>query len=168
MALSDDHHHISQWLYREAALLDANEVRRWLEDVVDPEIVYEIPVRLTLERGAEQAFSNEAFYMRETYGTLRTRMTRLETEYAWAEDPPSRTRRFVTNVMIEPGTDEQRWNVASNLLLFRSRYDSVEYVLVSCRRQDVIRRVNGRLALVRRTVLLDHTTLPVHNLGIFL
>jgi phthalate 3,4-dioxygenase beta subunit len=48
------------------------------------------------------------------------RVKRLATDHAWAEDPPSRTRHFVTNVRtFRPRADELY--VESALLLFRSR-----------------------------------------------
>lgn len=163
----DPYPDICRLLFREAELLDAGEVRTWLDEIVDRDILYEVPIRTTRERGAGDVFSDEGFHLRETHATLTTRVLRLETEYAWAEDPPSRTRRYVTNVMVDPAGDDG-WNVSSNLLVFRSRYDSTDHVLVSSLRRDVIRRRSNGFRLVRRTVLLDHTALPVHNLGIFL
>ena len=37
----------------------------------------------------------------ENRASLTTRVRRLETEFAWAEVPPSRTRHFVSNVIVE-------------------------------------------------------------------
>jgi len=40
--------------------------------------------------------------------SLEKRVERLEGDHAWTEDPPSRARRFVTNVRVRPvgGTDD--------------------------------------------------------------
>lgn len=167
MTADDAYARVCRLLYREANLLDDGHVRRWLDEVLGPEIAYEMPVRVTRERGAEE-FSEDAFHLRENRATLTTRVARLESEYAWAEDPKSRTRRFVTNVLVDPADEPDAWRVASNLLVYRGRYDSAAHQLLSCARRDVVGEVDGALRVLRRTVLLDHTTLPVSNLAIFL
>ena len=50
--------------------------------------------------------------MKDTYASMRLRVDRLQTEHAWAEDPPSRTRRVVTNIRVrELGPGEVTVNV---------------------------------------------------------
>src|SRR6201999_2214703 len=75
--------------------------------------------------------------------SLRQRVARFATEHAWTEDPPSRLRHFITNVRTfapdDPRDDEQL-EVESAELLFRSRGDVNESALVSCGREDVLRR----------------------------
>lgn len=171
------HLRISRFLFREARLLDAGDVRRWLDEMIAPDIRYMVPVRLTRERHEmferdAHEFSSGAFYLNENHATLTTRVLRLEGEYAWAEDPPSRTRHFISNVVVEPDTDDLRnahWCVTSNVLLFRGKYDSPSHEFLSYQRRDVIGEGDdGRLRLHERTALLDHTTLPLPNLAIFL
>jgi PAH dioxygenase small subunit len=58
-------------------------------------------------------------------------------------------------------------HVTSNLLIYRGRLDTVEYDIVTGERRDVLVPVDGELKLRSRTVLLDHSTLPVKNLAIF-
>lgn len=154
------------FLVEEAALLDNNELRAWLE-LLDPQISYAVPVRVTRERTAGAGFSKDGFHMKEDYGSLETRVRRLETEYAWAEDPASRIRRFVSNFRIRPGDDDDEIAATTNLLLFRGRYDSTDYDLLSCERRDVLRRTEAGLKLKERLVLLDHTTLATHNIAFF-
>ena len=57
--------------------------------------------------------------MLEDWPSLKARVARLEHEYAWAENPPSRTRRFVTNIMVTGKTENGGVQVESNLMLFR-------------------------------------------------
>jgi ethylbenzene dioxygenase subunit beta len=155
------------FLVREAELLDNQEIRAWLA-LCDTEIEYTVPVRLTRERTAGPGFSRRSFHMKEDYGSLEMRVRRLETEYAWAEDPPTRIRRFVSNFRIESGEREDEIAARTNLLVFRGRLDLATYDLISAERHDVLRRSNGELRLLRRNVLLDYTTLATHNLAFFL
>jgi phthalate 3,4-dioxygenase subunit beta len=61
--------------------------------------------------------------------------------------------------------------VESAELLFRSRGDVNEAALVSCGRQDVLRRCGDhqdQLKLARRTILVDESVLRMQNLAVFL
>ena len=62
--------------------------------MLDEEIDYRVPIRLTRERAAGAGFSKEGFHLFENYESLTTGVERFATDYAWAEDPPARTRRF--------------------------------------------------------------------------
>lgn len=157
----------TSFLYLEAGLLDTNRFPEWMELLAE-DLQYEVPIRLTRERTARDLeFSPTGYHMLETRGSLQTRVNRLLTEHAWAEDPPSRTTRFVTNVRLA-ALDGESASVDSNLLLYRSQGDRVEYDLLVGTRSDVLRRVNGDWKLARRRVLLAHTTLGTANLGVFL
>ena len=106
------------FLMHEAELLDERRERDWL-DLFTDDAEYLMPVRVNRERAEGEGFSEEAYYFEETRGSLELRVRRLETEYAWAEDPPSRTRHFVTNVRVAEGDEEDEVAVRSNLLLYR-------------------------------------------------
>ena len=158
---------VYSFLMHEAELLDERRERDWLELFTD-DAEYLMPVRVNRERGEGNGFSEEAFYFEETRGSLELRVRRLETEYAWAEDPPSRTRHFVTNVRVVPGEEEDEVAVRSNLLLYRSRGSDPHQDLLSAERKDVLRKEDGQWKLKKRVILLDHSVLTTHNLSIFL
>ncbi|WP_243095600.1 aromatic-ring-hydroxylating dioxygenase subunit beta [Thermus thalpophilus] len=164
---------ILDFLHHEAELLDEGRYRDWLELVTD-DIVYQVPIRMTRERspeGGPSGVSDRMFHLDEDRTSLEMRVARLETGFAWAEDPPSRLRHFVTNVRVgQPRSTErgEEVEVRSNLLLFRSRWDKPEFTFLSAERRDVLRREGGRWKLARRLVILDHSTLPTHNLSFFL
>ena len=81
-----------------------------------------MPVRVTTARGAGFDSLADMGHFDEDMYALRKRVQRLATDHAWTEDPPSRTRHFVTNIRtFRPRTGELR--VESALLLFRSRGD---------------------------------------------
>jgi 3-phenylpropionate/cinnamic acid dioxygenase small subunit len=158
-----------EFLFAEAEMLDDNRLRDWLA-LLEPDITYRAPVRLTRERTAGPGFTERSWHFRDDYETLETRVLRLETEYAWAEDPPSRTRRFVGNVRAEADGDGDgdALRIKSNLLLYRGRMDTPDHQLVSAERHDVVRRHDGGLRLAERMILFDHSTLPTHNLAVLL
>jgi 3-phenylpropionate/cinnamic acid dioxygenase small subunit len=156
------------FLNAEAELLDDNRIREWFDELIDPEIDYRVPIRVTRSRAEGPGYSFQGWHMFEDHGSLEARVRRLETEYAWAEDPPSRTRRFVTNIRVDPGEASDEIKVKSNLLIYRGRYDSPSFNLIAGERHDVLRRTDIRLKLLKRLVLLDQTTLGTHNLAIFL
>jgi 3-phenylpropionate/cinnamic acid dioxygenase small subunit len=155
------------FLYREAELLDDGKHREWL-DLLTEDIGYRIPRRVTRERGAEGSdFSRDSYLYREDYGTLSTRVKRLEKEYAWAENPPSRTRRLVSNVRIQEAAKD-RCKLRNNLLLFRNEKDRRDHDLIACEREDTLGRTAEGLKLADRTVYLDQAVFPSKNLSFFL
>lgn len=158
----------TQFLYAEAELLDDNDYSAWFETCVSNELVYLIPTRVTRQRAsAVSEFSQNGYHVKDSYGGMRLRISRLKTEHAYAEDPPSRTRRFVTNVRVRALSDTEA-EVKSNLLVHRSQGDTAAYDLLAAGRQDVLRLEDGQWRLLRRVVLLNHTILPTPNLGILL
>lgn len=157
------------FLVREAALLDDQQLHEWL-DLLTDDVEYRVPRRVMRERGTETSeFSDDGFLYRDDKGTLRTRVERYDREYAWAENPPSRTRRFVGNVRIEDqGEETDEIRVKNNMLVYRSQGDTTDHDLIIGEREDVLRRRDEELALAERTVYLDQTILATRNLSIFL
>ena len=85
---SEQYAGVVAWVNREAELLDTGREREWLETMVSKEIVYQLPLRQTVERARGTGFSKATFHLDESYGSLLTRVSRNESAYAWAEDPP--------------------------------------------------------------------------------
>jgi 3-phenylpropionate/cinnamic acid dioxygenase small subunit len=159
------HAQAHQFLVEEAALLDAQAYDEWLALLCD-DIRYVMPVRVTTARGAGFDTSAGMGHFDEDLYSLRKRVDRFATEHAWTEDPPSRTRHFVTNVRtFAPGGDLR---VESYVLLFRSRGDIREADLLSAGRTDLLRQVDGRLRLARRDIRVDESVLRTQNLAVFL
>lgn len=154
-----------RFLSYEAALLDADQLSEWF-DLLHEDISYRVPVRTNREGGAEQ-FSDQAFHLKEDWTSLKARIDRLESDYAWSEDPPPRTRRFVTNVRIVDSTDEEI-QLRNNLLLYRSQGDTSANDFISAERHDRIQFDADEWKLAERTVLLDHTVLGVDEIAMFL
>lgn len=159
------HFQVGQFLFAEAEVLDEWNVMAWM-DMVTSDIDYRIPIRTARDIGQEsEVFSEKSFHMIEDYGSLAARMKRIIGGHAFSETPRSRVRRHVSNVRLK-GSSLDGLTVRSNLLFFWAR-DDLERI-VSAERQDTLRWVDGNLKLARRTVLIDHVTLPLPNLSIVL
>jgi phthalate 3,4-dioxygenase subunit beta len=170
----DDIRHLQahQFLVDEAYLLDAQQYETWLQTLTD-DIRYVMPVRVTTARGAGFDTSPGMAHFDEDKYSLTQRVARFATEHAWAEDPPSRLRHFITNVRtFECDSIEgaEQLLVESAELLFRSRGDVNESALLSCGREDVLRRCSETETwkLARRTIIADESVLRMQNLAVFL
>jgi 3-phenylpropionate/cinnamic acid dioxygenase small subunit len=158
------HWEISQFLYHEAALLDARDFQGWLGLVTD-DMQYRMPVRLTRETKDGPDVDQNATYFEEDLTTLTVRLARLGTRSAWSEDPPSRTRHFITNVVVSEGDAPNELHVQSNLLFTRNRGGQTQNDELTGRRSDILRNIGGVWKLARREVLLDQTVLGTLNLS---
>jgi PAH dioxygenase small subunit len=155
---------IVEFLYREAELLDAYRFRDWLELFAE-DVHYVMPVRTTQFRATGSGFHDVAFF-EENLVSLRTRVERLQTEFAWAETPPSRTRHFVTNVLAESGAAANEIAVRSNFLVTRTRADHGHQMFTGMR-DDVLRRDSANVfKIARRRILVDETVITGTNLSI--
>ncbi len=157
---------ICNFLFHESELLDSGAFKEWLT-LMTEDLVYRVPMRVTKEAGQGTGFLDSMSHIDDTKYTLERRIRRLESEYAWAEIPPSRTRHFISNIRVQPEEKDHEVQVHSNLLIYRSRGDSPAFDLLSGKRQDVLRFTDGQWKLAKRIVLLDQTTLATHNLSFF-
>lgn len=161
------HDEATDFLYEEAHVLETGEFEEWLL-MLDDDVEYVAPVRRTRLRHEGNEFDPAANHFEESLDTLKQRVRRIRTRYAFAEDPPSRTRRLVTNIRVHETNVPDEYAVASSLLLLRNQTDDPSFHLIAALREDVLRRHSNGLKLLRRTILLDSTTLTTGNLAIFL
>lgn len=156
---------VEQWLYREAEYLDHLDFQSWLALMAE-DVVYQMPIRMNVsDTRSTQDYSRDTFIFNDDRNTLQMRVDRLNTDFAWAESPPSRTRRFITNVRLV--VVEPEIKALCNVLIYRSRGTDIEADLISGERQDVLRREGDSLKLVRRWFLIDQTTINTRNFAIF-
>ena len=160
---------ILQFLYVEARLLDETRLKEW-GDTLAQDLIYTAPLRET--RPVSQQAASVVRTMQHYHDDWRSVMGRIMrltgTKSAWAEDPPSRTRRLVANVLVA-GTDKpDEYSVRSYLLVTRSRFNFDEFDLISAERRDVLRVDGESFKLARREILLDQAVLGTPNLAIFL
>jgi 3-phenylpropionate/cinnamic acid dioxygenase small subunit len=163
-------HAIEYFLFYEARLLDDRRFDEWFALLAD-DIHYHMPTRYNrLRREADREFSapNEAALFDEDKASIAQRIRRLHTGMAWAEDPPSRTRHLVTNVMIRPAAISGEYEVDCCYMVYRSRLEREIETFVGMR-HDVVRRVDSPAGwqIARRTIILDQATLLARNLSFF-
>jgi 3-phenylpropionate/cinnamic acid dioxygenase small subunit len=164
---SGDHVEAHQFLVEEAHLLDTHQYEAWLALVAE-DISYVMPVRVNAAKLADEAGLQTMDHFAENLYSLRKRVERFATKYAWTEDPPSRVRHHVTNVRTFATDDPVEVIVESGLLLFRSRGDHHPADILSAGRSDVLRKTHDGLRLARRHITIDESVLRTQNLAVFL
>jgi len=161
---------IEDFLYLEAELLDERRLREWLELFTD-DLRYWMPIRHNpLDRpddlNEELSKPGESYYFNDTKKSLQIRVERLYSKSAWAEMPPSRTRRLISNIRVKKD-DGREIEVRANFLVYRTRMEKDQDIFVGTR-TDVLRRVDADLKIARRTIILDQAILAAKNISIFL
>jgi 3-phenylpropionate/cinnamic acid dioxygenase small subunit len=159
--------HITNFLHYEAFLLDSRRFAEWLDLLAD-DIVYRMPLRATRERKDGSTIVEDMTFFEESKTSLTTRVNRLGTTSAWAEDPPPRTRHFVSNILVESGFPNDALTVRSCFLCKRSRAGEIEAEEIFGERVDVLRNVDGQWKIAARTIYPDQAVLGVKNLSMFL
>lgn len=163
-----DYGRLLAFLYEEAAALDSRDFSRWLTLLAE-DIEYVVPVRTTSDPSAHSEFSDAQSYARDDMAALVLRVDRLSTDFAWAEQPPTRTRRIVGNARVSRIEDSRNeYLIRSNVLIFRNRGSQSSADILSAERIDRVRETEEGLLLARREVLLDQAVLGPPNLSIFL
>ena len=154
-------------LYDEAAALDERRFDDWTAMLAE-DLIYQAPIRLTRTgKTRDLDVMRTMFHFDETHESIMMRTGRLQ-KSAWAEDPPSRCRRFVTNVRGGECDAAGEYEVVSYLFLERSRGDSPDNETATAERRDVWRDVDGAYKLARREIIVDQSVLGMSNFAVFL
>ncbi|MEM8767266.1 MAG: 3-phenylpropionate/cinnamic acid dioxygenase subunit beta [Pseudomonadota bacterium] len=154
-----------QFLYREAALLDDRRLDEWLELLTD-DIHYWMPIRrTTTAKEIDREFTEPGgmAFFDDDRSTLAMRIQRLSVGRAWAEDPPSRTRRLISNVQIVRMEGDEV-ETTCNFQLYRTRLASEEDSWIG-RREDVLRRVDGQHSMAPRHKNMEQTVILAQNMS---
>jgi 3-phenylpropionate/cinnamic acid dioxygenase small subunit len=156
---------VEQFLYHEARLLDDRRYDDWISLLTD-DIHYWMPVRrTTTTREINKEFTEPGAmaFFDDDLDTLKTRVQKMALGNSWSEDPPSRTRHFVSNVQIT-GVEGDDIKVELNFHLYRTRLASEEDSWIG-RRQDVVRRVGDKFMLAQRHIFLEQTIILSQNMS---
>ena len=113
LSLDEDirlHFEVQRLYATEARLLDQHRYADWLELLAD-DLHYWAPVRtnrLRRQQTLADGAPGEVAIFDETKASLAWRIRRFDSGMAWAEDPPSRTRHLITNVLVQAAGGELR------------------------------------------------------------
>lgn len=146
---------VEDFLYREAALLDEWRLEEWLELLTD-DAIYQVPPTDAPEGDAR----NTLFIIADDAVRIRSRVKQLLGKSAWAENPPSRTRRMITNVRVL-GAEDGAIHVIANFAVHRMRYDSVDTYIGRYVYRFV--RAGQELRIRERRAILDNEALRPHG-----
>ncbi|MCL8013793.1 3-phenylpropionate/cinnamic acid dioxygenase subunit beta [Streptomyces sp. AS02] len=164
------HHEVQRLYATEARLLDQHRYADWLELFAE-DLHYWAPVRtnrLRRQQALADGAAGEVAIFDESKASLAWRIRRFDSGMAWAEDPPSRTRHLISNVLVWPAEEPGEYVAESSFLCYRNRLER-EVDLYAGGRTDVLRRAeDGSLLIARRTILLDQNVLLAKNISTFL
>ena len=158
---------LMQFYIREAWLLDDRKFRDWLE-LFTEDVLYFMPRRKNVPRreahrevtplGDLAVFEDDKRY-------LEMRVARLETGMAWAEDPPSRTRHLIGNLVVQP-LENGEVEAKTAFFIYRSHLETDQQLFAGSR-DDVLTSGQRRLESVQTFILLDANVLLDKNLSLF-
>jgi 3-phenylpropionate/cinnamic acid dioxygenase small subunit len=166
-------HAVEQFYFAEAELLDDHRYGEWVE-LFTEEVRYWLPTRMTRtnrERDLEIAGEDGSALIDDNLYYLKGRVRKVTSGLSWSEEPPSRTRRLITNIRVTPGHDG-RLAVRCNFSVYRSRLERHEDWFIG-ERFDVLRPANLEatgypFAIAERRIVLEQTILLAPSLSIFL
>lgn len=147
---------LEDFLFEEAALLDAWRLTEWLALFTD-DARYLVP-----PAGANDDAdpANTLFYVADDHHRLSERVKRLLKPSAHAEFPHSRCRRLVTNVRLLGGTDDG-FRATSNYITWRSKLGDTQCYFGHHLYE--LRKVDGVLRIARKTSFIDADNLHDQN-----
>lgn len=145
------HFEIEQFLYREASLLDCRMFARWV-GLLSPDVRYRVGGRVIREASAD---SQDFLIIDEGTDALLRRIDQISNpKLTYAENPPTFTRRFVSNVQAWELGDTS-FNVTSNFILYRHRLETPKGDFYVGERHDVLQKVDGTLRIRERFARVD-------------
>ncbi|MGE0736426.1 MAG: 3-phenylpropionate/cinnamic acid dioxygenase subunit beta [Alphaproteobacteria bacterium] len=154
----ETHRAIEQFLFYEARLLDEARYDDWLT-LLTEDVRYWMPIRETQDTLLTGVRSNTEMAMfDDDKPFLRARIQRLHTGLAHAETPPSRTRRFISNIEIAARKDGDI-DAHCNLLVHQTRLERTAASYVG-RREDILTPHENSWRIKYRKIVLDQTLMP--------
>lgn len=147
---------VEDFLFEEAAHLDAWALERWLA-LCAPGATYHVPPAGAAD-DADPATT--LFYIADDYHRLCERVKRLGKPTAFAEAPRSKCRRMVSNVRVLGGTDA-RFEVAANYVTFRSKHGQTQTYFGH--HHYVLTKTGEGLRILAKTSFIDSDDLRDQN-----
>jgi p-cumate 2,3-dioxygenase subunit beta len=142
---------VENFLFWEAELLDSWRLNEWVE-LFTEDAINHVPALDDPTRDSTKS----VFLVADDLTRIRSRVRQLMGETAWAENPRSQTRRFISNVRVT-AVDDERVAATANFLVHRSRMERIS-TFVGQYQYKLVRH-NGAFKIAERKVLLAQDTL---------
>jgi 3-phenylpropionate/cinnamic acid dioxygenase small subunit len=100
---------------------------------------------------------------------LAFRVQRAYKSNAWGSNPPARTRRNISNIMISLSSEansREELRVQSNFILYYSRHRDDNHIY-SGQRIDTLIQDADTFKIAKREIRLDWNLIPVPTVGLF-
>ena len=161
---------IEQFYYWEAKLLNDRRYHEWFA-ILSDDIHYVMPIRTTrVMRETSQEYNGPKDYAHfdENALTMRQRLRKITSDVSWSENPASRTRHVISNVMVVDGEQPDEYETSNVFVVYRNRLER-QVDIFAGERKDLLRRTgsDSGFEIVRRTILLDQSTILSNNLSFF-
>lgn len=161
-----------RFLYREVDLLDTRRYEDWLQTLHE-DVVYFMPILRNTRHNelSEREHTREGTdisWFEEGKWTLSKRIEQIRTGLHFAEEPVSRVTHHVSNVYVSAVDNDKGEMSVSSRVLVRQNRNQYESMMLSARRNDVLRRTDSEWQLRRREIILTENVLSVKMLTTFL
>lgn len=162
------HFEVTQFLTREARALDEERYHEWLDQMLTEDIIYQLPTEEVRYRRDKKVIgtSQTTYLYNDNFAVLGMRVARFDTGFLWAEDPPVRIRRYITNVDAQWAQTQGEVDVWSNFIVYRSRGQRDDSTMYG-KRLDKLRKVEGCWRLAKRVITLDQRVILDKNIHCF-
>jgi benzoate/toluate 1,2-dioxygenase subunit beta len=155
-----DRRAVEDFLYTEARLADENDYDGW-EALWTDDALYWVPVD---SADADPATSVSVIY--DNRRRIATRLKQLRTGKRYAQAPPSRMRRLISNIELVGVTETGDTEVGANFLLLEARAGGTQ--LWGGRITYRLRAAAGTVRMSYKKVVLVNLDQPVPTLGFLL
>lgn len=142
---------VESFLFDEAELLDSWRLNEWVELFTEDAISH-VPALDDPNRDPAQS----VFLVADDLTRIRSRVRQLIGDSAWAENPRSQTRRFITNVRVT-AADETKVAATANFIVHRCRMERIS--TFAGQYQYKLIRHKGSFKIAERKAILAQDTL---------
>jgi len=152
--------HVEQFLFHEARLLDERRFEEWLA-LFTADARYWCPC----DDAADPLRQVSIFF--DDAARMRERVFRLEQGPAFAQDPPSKTRRLLSNIECRNEADaDGQLLVRSNFMIAAVRRNQQD--LWVGQYEHLLRTVDGVFKIARKKISLVNGAIPLPTIAFLL
>lgn len=161
---------IEQFYYWEAKLLNDRRFEDWFALLAE-DIRYFMPIRTTrIMRETDQEYSGVGEYAHfdDDLQMMKGRLRKITSDVSWSENPASRTRHIIGNVMIVQDATADEFQISNTFIVYRNRLER-QLDIFAGERRDTLRRKKSEAGfeISKRTILIDQSTILSNNLSFF-